>query len=193
MVTLYYRGMAQENGKPKIGQSARLLGVRPGTDIDIEQVPEAWLDTQKYLKPDLEQRIKQVSLSVLTKLWKREFDVDLSGHATNDEVRWLLSQGYWNVNSDLVTVVVRNTKGMSTSLSIEGLPRHRRPEAFGGTGREPLWQIDSDKIAGDLEAIQDGQTHVSIMPRATMLLERYESALANTQDDWQSVECNPWK
>lgn len=27
MTKLYYRGMADQNGKPKIGRSARLLGV----------------------------------------------------------------------------------------------------------------------------------------------------------------------
>ena len=42
MVKLYYRGMAEQNGKPKLGQSARLLGVRPTIDINIEQMP-AWI------------------------------------------------------------------------------------------------------------------------------------------------------
>ena len=35
MVKLYYRGMVDENGKPKIGRSARLLGVRLG-DRNVE-------------------------------------------------------------------------------------------------------------------------------------------------------------
>ena len=35
MAKLYYRGMAADNGKPKLGRSARLLGIRPGVDIDI--------------------------------------------------------------------------------------------------------------------------------------------------------------
>jgi hypothetical protein len=43
-------------------------------------------------------------------------------------------------------------------------------------------------ITGDLEAVRDSLTHVSIMPRATMLLARYELALANTQKYWQRVE-----
>jgi hypothetical protein len=37
MAQLYYRGMVEENGKPKVGRNARLLGVRPGKDIDIEK------------------------------------------------------------------------------------------------------------------------------------------------------------
>jgi hypothetical protein len=87
----------------------------------------------------------------------------------------------------LVAVAIRSTKGMSTSLSIESLPAFRRPTALGGMGRDPLWQIEDNKISDDLEAVQDSATHVSIMPRVTMLLEKYETALANTQNDWERV------
>lgn len=76
---------------------------------------------------------------------------------------------------------------MSTSLAIESLPAFRRPEAFGGTGKDTLWQIENSKITGDLEAVLDSPTHVSIMPRTTMLLEKYKIALANTQNDWEKV------
>lgn len=147
MEKLYYRGMAEENGKPKVGRSARLLGVRPGIDINIEQMPRNWLDEQGYLRPEVER----------------------------------ISSG------ELIAVAVRNTKGMSTSLSTESLPAFRRPVTFGGTGRDLLWQIEDRKIIGDLEAVQDSATHVSIVPRTTMLLEKYEAALANTQDDWKRV------
>jgi hypothetical protein len=144
---LYYRGMAEENGKPKVGRSARLLGVRLGIDIDVVEMLEDWLDDQGYLQPEAERK----------------------------------------ATGELVVVAVRSTKGMSTSLSIESLPAFRRPIAFGGMGRDPLWQIDDSQISGDLEAVQDSATHVSIMPRVTMLLEKYETALANTQNDWQKV------
>ena len=87
-----------------------------------------------------------------------------------------------------IDIAIKNGKGMSVSLSIEGLPALRKPAKFGGTGRDPLWQIDDSKITGDLEAVQDGATHVSILPSATMLLEKYEAALANTQNDWERVE-----
>ncbi|MGB3786691.1 MAG: hypothetical protein WA949_01685 [Phormidesmis sp.] len=60
--------------------------------------------------------------------------------------------------------------------------------AFGDTGKDALWQIASEHISGDLEAVQDSATHVSIMPKVTMLLERYEKALANTQNYWNKVE-----
>ncbi|MEM6255089.1 MAG: hypothetical protein AAF821_19405 [Cyanobacteria bacterium P01_D01_bin.156] len=147
MVQIYYRGMAATDGKPKLGRSARLLGIRPGVDIDVSHMLQGWLDFQGYLHPEVAR--------------------DDSGVE--------------------VEVAIRNTKGMSTSLSIEGLPAFRKPKAFGGTGRDPLWRIDSKYINGDLEAVQDSLTHVSIMPRVTMLLERYEAALAETQNYWQKV------
>ncbi|WP_448522147.1 Tse2 family ADP-ribosyltransferase toxin [Schleiferia thermophila] len=139
--------MAEADGKPKVGRSARLLGVRLGIDIDIEEIPKDWLDAQGYLRPEAERK----------------------------------------ATGDVVIVAVRSTKGMSTSLSIESLPAFRRPTAFGGTGRDPLWQIEDSNIGSDLEAVQDSATHVSIMPRVTMLLEKYETALANAQNDWERV------
>ncbi|MDP5017609.1 hypothetical protein FJR11_00290 [Anabaena sp. UHCC 0187] len=148
MVKLYYRGMTDENGKPKIGRSARLLGVRLGIDINIKQMPVDSLDEQGYLLPESE----------------REF------------------QG------ELVDVAIVNTGGMSVSLSIEALPAPRKPAKFGGYGKDPLWQIDDSNITGDLQAVQDSPTHVSISPRVTMLLERYELALANTQDYWERID-----
>ncbi|MGL4618991.1 MAG: hypothetical protein ACRCZS_08040 [Chroococcidiopsis sp.] len=147
MAKLYYRGMAEQNGKPKIGRSARLLGVRPNIDINIEQMPVGCLDEQSYLLPEPQRKL----------------------------------HGY------LVTVAIKDTKGMSVSLSIEGLPEFRKPSQFGGNGKDPLWQIDDSMIAGDLQAVQDSPTHVSIMPRVTMALEKYELALANTQQYWERV------
>lgn len=147
MAKLYYRGMAEQSGKPKIGRSARLLGVRPTIDINIEQMPIGCLDEQGYLLPEPQRKL----------------------------------------HDDLVAVAVRDNKGMSVSLSIEGLPAFRKPSQFGGMGKDPLWQIDDSIITGDLEAVQDSPTHVSIMPRVTMALEKYEAALANTQQYWQRV------
>lgn len=149
MARLYYRGMANKDGKPRLGRSARLLGVRLGVDIDVALLPQGWLDAQSYLRLE-------------------ETERDSTGAK--------------------VEVAVRNTKGLSVSLSIEGLPPFRKPSAFGGTGRDPLWQIDGNYIVGDLEAVQDSLTHVSIMPSATMLLARYEAAIAQTQMYWERVD-----
>ncbi|NER33963.1 MAG: hypothetical protein F6J93_07940 [Oscillatoria sp. SIO1A7] len=147
-MVLLYRAMREKNGQPKIGRSPRLLGVRLGTDIDVEQIPIHRLDERGFLQ------------EVLVKL----------------------------INSgNLVDVVIKNNKGMSASLSIEALPIFRKPPEFGGTGRDPLWKIDDSKISGNIEVVRDSPTHVSIRPRQTMLLELYETALTNTQKDWQKV------
>jgi hypothetical protein len=148
MAKLYYRGMAEQNSKPKTGRSARLLGVRPTIDINIEQMPIGCLDEQGYLLPESQR----------------------------------------NLHSDLVSVAIQDNKGMSVSLSIEGLPKFRKPAKFGGMGKDPLWQIDDSMITGDLQAVQDSPTHVSIMPRVTMALEKYEAALASTQKYWEKVD-----
>jgi hypothetical protein len=148
MTTFYFRAMVGEGNQPKVGRSARLLGIRPGIDIDTIEVPDSWVDPSGYLRIESER-----------------------GESKN-----------------LVIVAVRNTKGMSTSISIESLPPHRKPIAWGGTGRDLIWQIDSGYIEQDLEAVRDSPTHVSIMPSVTMLLAKYELALANTQKYWQRVE-----
>lgn len=149
MVKFYYRGMVDENGKPKIGRSARLLGVRLGDiDINIKRMPVDSLDEQGYLLPESERKFQ----------------------------------------GELVDVAIVNTGGMSVSLSIEALPAPRKPTKFGGYGKDPLWQIDDSNITGDLQAVQDSSTHVSISPRVTMLLERYELALTNTQDYWERID-----
>jgi hypothetical protein len=148
MAKFYYRGMAEHNGKPKTGRSARLLGVRPTIDISIDQMPIGCLDEHGYLLPESQ----------------RKFE------------------------GEIVAVAIRDEKGMSVSLSIEGLSEFRKPPRFGGIGKDPLWQIDDSIITGDLQAVQDSPTHVSIMPRVTMCLEKYEEALANTQKYWERVD-----
>jgi hypothetical protein len=148
MARLYFRSMVEQNGKPKRGRSARLLGIRPGVDIDVVIMPQGWLDKQGQLRPESNRS---------------------STGAT-------------------IEVVLRNTKGMSSSLSIQGLPPFRKPAKWGGTSADVLWQIEDTYITGDLEAVQDSDTHVSIMPRITMGLERYEAAIAATQEYWETVD-----
>ena len=50
--------MTDENGKPKIGRSARLLGVRLGIDINIKQISIDNLDEQGYLLPESEREFQ---------------------------------------------------------------------------------------------------------------------------------------
>ena len=117
----------------------------------------------------------------------RDIDVERMPRGWLDENGYLLPSEERVNSGQQVDVAIRNNKGMSTSLSIEGLPNFRKPPAFGGIGKDPLWKIDDSKLVGDIEAVQDSPTHVSIMPRTTMLLEKYETALACTQKYWEKV------
>jgi hypothetical protein len=70
MAKFYYRGMAEQNGKPKIGRSARLLGIRPGIDIDVEQLPIGHLDEQGYLLPESKRKNQGEHVTVAIKDYK---------------------------------------------------------------------------------------------------------------------------
>jgi len=37
------------------------------------------------------------------------------------------------------------------------LPHHRRPEAFGGSGPDPVWRIDHEHLPQTLEYVQDAR------------------------------------
>jgi hypothetical protein len=116
-----------------------------------------------------------------------DIDVDRVPKEWIDKSGYLQQSSNHDADLEMVEVAFRNTKGMSVSLSLDALPDFRKPPAFGGIGRDPLWQIDRDKITGYLDAIRDSATHVSIMPRVTMLLAQSEAALASTSDAWELV------
>jgi len=61
------------------------------------------------------------------------------------------------------------------------LPTHRRPVEFEGTGKDPVWSIDSDSLGDNLIYIQDKTTHGTIQPSKIMTLDQYQIALSNTK------------
>jgi hypothetical protein len=65
------------------------------------------------------------------------------------------------------------------------LDQHRRPGRFGGTGKDPVWEIVDESLNEDLDYIPDRPDHGMIGPAAKMPLLRYEDALAATVDDWK--------
>ncbi|MGH3112272.1 MAG: hypothetical protein ACRDOP_02260 [Gaiellaceae bacterium] len=79
--------------------------------------------------------------------------------------------------------------GMSVAPdSPANLPRHRRPPEHGGTGKDPVWEIDiaelEEALAYREDPLQRG-VHGFVEPRGTMTLEDYESALAATREAWR--------
>lgn len=69
MAKFYYRGMVEETGQPKVGRSARLLGIRPGIDID------SWIlsnGSQTQCHAEIFQDIEE-------NWWCRVYPSDISG------------------------------------------------------------------------------------------------------------------
>jgi hypothetical protein len=69
------------------------------------------------------------------------------------------------------------------------LPRNRRPLAFGGVGKDPVWEMDVSDLPAVLEFRQDASTHGLVEPAANTAptLAEYEAALASTRGSWRLV------
>lgn len=79
-----------------------------------------------------------------------------------------------------------HTGGMSAAIAPEYLVEHRRPEKFGGRGKDPLWMIRSESLGEGLRYTEDEELagHVLIEPVSEMSLAEYEEWLASTREDW---------
>jgi hypothetical protein len=84
--------------------------------------------------------------------------------------------------------VFPKTGGMSVAPDRpENLHLLRRPLAYGGLGKDPVWWIDIDMLGSDLEFRQDAPTHGLIEPSRVMLLDEFQARLADTQPYWQRL------
>jgi hypothetical protein len=87
--------------------------------------------------------------------------------------------------TDPADIIQPGTGGMSTAANDPAnLPPLRRPTALGGTGKDPVWELDTDDLGPDLQARQDGKTHVLIEPARAMTLDEFEQALTATRAKW---------
>jgi hypothetical protein len=88
-------------------------------------------------------------------------------------------------------VVVPGEGGMSVSPDDPmNLPVFRRPPEFQGTGKDPVWVLDSDQLPPELTYRPDPVTpgHGFIEPASEMTLGEYQKLLEATQSLWQPVE-----
>lgn len=85
--------------------------------------------------------------------------------------------------------VVAPGEGMSVAPDQPAnLPKNRRPpEVNGGTGKDPVWEIDTDEIGPNLHYHQDRPSHGVIGVKEPMSLEEFEQALAATRARWVRV------
>jgi hypothetical protein len=65
------------------------------------------------------------------------------------------------------------------------LPRHHRPAGLGGTGRDPVWSLETEDLGPELQFRQDRPTHGLIEPQRAMTLRDYQDALAQTRVRWR--------
>ena len=68
------------------------------------------------------------------------------------------------------------------------LPRNRRPrQVNGGTGKDPVWEIDTKDLGPQLQDVQDTAAHGVVGPIEPMTLAELEEALAATRARWVRV------
>jgi hypothetical protein len=87
-------------------------------------------------------------------------------------------------------VIQPSTGGLSVSPDrAANLPYFRRPQQLGGSGKDPVWTIDSDRLEPDLRYRADpmSPTHGFIEPARAMTLDAYQAALAATQTMWRRI------
>ncbi len=87
-------------------------------------------------------------------------------------------------------MVYPETGGISVAPSLEDLPAHRRPSAFDGTGKDPVWKMSTSHLGSDLAYVQDKPNHGTIQPSKPMPFDDYQKALEGTQRNWENVKCH---
>lgn len=69
----------------------------------------------------------------------------------------------------------------------ENLPPWRLPRELGGTGKDPIFELDTDELPEDLTYTPDPtdpEGHGLIEPTRVMTFEEYQRALHRTRDLW---------
>lgn len=86
-------------------------------------------------------------------------------------------------------MVVGGGGGMSVAPDLPtSLPAHRRPPKFGGTGKDPVWELEVAELGSELVYRQDPLmpgVHGFIEPGRRMAFEAYEDALLRTRGAWR--------
>ncbi len=81
--------------------------------------------------------------------------------------------------------------GMSVSPTPpENLPPIRRPPEYGGVGKDPVWQLDTDELPEELVYRPDPdapERHGFIEPSRRMPFEEYQRAIHATRILWMPV------
>lgn len=95
-----------------------------------------------------------------------------------------------DIDVDASGFVKRGHGGMSLTIgSPRNLPPHRRPRAFGGTGRDPVFMLMTPLWAAVRIHVDNPEEHHACMePLMRCSLEAFERELAATRPYWRKVE-----
>ncbi len=81
------------------------------------------------------------------------------------------------------------TGGVSVAPNdIMELPSFRRPREFGGTGKDPVWFIETDDLGAELRYRPDPDnpaSHGFIQPARRMAFGEYQAALHASRGAWR--------
>ena len=68
------------------------------------------------------------------------------------------------------------------------LTKNRRPpQVNGGTGKDPVWELDTDDLGPTLEFVQGKPTHGVVGTKVPLPLAEYEQALEAIRSNWVRV------
>jgi len=84
--------------------------------------------------------------------------------------------------------VVPRSGGMSVALdAAANLPKHRRPKALGGEGRDPVFTTPSARLDPSLLVRAAPYPHALVEPAQPCGLADFEAAIAGSRTSWRVV------
>jgi len=91
-----------------------------------------------------------------------------------------------------IVVIAGQVQPKSGGLSVapdrpENLHPMRRPPAYGGSGKDPIWYIADGSLGADLEFRQDSATHGLIEPTRMMSIGEVQKAIEATRPIWMKL------
>jgi hypothetical protein len=91
----------------------------------------------------------------------------------------------WELEVDEYGLVYPEGGGLSVAPDdIQNLVRHRRPPTHGGTGLDPVWELDLGELPEALSYRQTSDKHGLLEPSECMYLSEYEEAIVETRGTW---------
>ena len=109
--------------------------------------------------------------------------------ATGETGRYLGARPGVDIPVDGDGFVDPGTEGMSVvPPPVENLARHRRPPDFGGTGKDPVFVLDTEELPDELAYRPDPanpEEHGFIEPAHRVIFEEYRRAIHGTRTLWR--------